>query len=57
MLSVLIVVTGLLLMALKSIVDSEPGLIPLLLIVLGTAWYLLTRTECESTKKKFNLIL
>lgn len=29
-------------------VESEPGLLPLLLVVLGTAWYFITRSRARS---------
>ena len=36
-------VAGLALMAGKIAYDSEPGLVPLLLVVLGVAWLLMAR--------------
>lgn len=36
---ILILVTGILLLIMKVIADSEPGAIPLLLIVSGGGWY------------------
>lgn len=38
-----LVVLGVMLMIMKIIADSEPGAIPLLLILVGTAGYLLAR--------------
>ncbi len=48
MLSVLIIVIGVVLMILKIIADSEPGAIPLLLIVLGIAWYFVARNRMRT---------
>ncbi len=45
MLSVLIVVIGVVLMIIKIVADSEPGAIPLLLIILGIAWYFTVRNQ------------
>ena len=42
-LPVLIFLIGLVLMIGKIYADSEPGAIPLLLIVVGTGWYLIAR--------------
>ena len=44
----LIVVVGVVLMVGKIHVDSEPGGIPLLLILLGTAWHLAGRSRAGS---------
>ena len=38
-----VLVTGLLLMAFKIRTDSEPGAIPLVLVVIGIAWLLAAR--------------
>ncbi len=51
MLSALIVAVGLVLMAGKVHADSEPGAIPILLVVLGTGWYLLARTRTRSRRR------
>jgi hypothetical protein len=48
LLSVLTIVTGVVLMIFKIYADSEPGAIPLLLIVLGIGWYLVTRARIRS---------
>jgi hypothetical protein len=47
-LSVLTFVIGLLLLIYMVSVESEPGAIPLLLVVLGTAWYLVTRARLRA---------
>lgn len=39
----LIVAVGAALMAFKIVEDSEPGAIPLLLVLIGGAWYLTVR--------------
>ena len=44
-LSALTVAVGFVLMAGKIYADSEPGAIPILLVVLGTGWYLLARAR------------
>jgi len=43
LISVLTIVIGILLMLMKIYEDSEPGAIPLLLILLGAGGYLITR--------------
>ncbi|WP_234572394.1 hypothetical protein [Rhodohalobacter sp. 614A] len=48
LLSILIIVLGIALMLIKIVTDSEPGAIPLLLIVLGTAWYFVTRNQMRT---------
>ena len=50
-LSALTVVVGLALMAGKIYADSEPGAIPILLVVLGTGWYLLARTRARPRRR------
>lgn len=47
-LSALTIAIGLVLMIGKIYADSEPGGIPLLLIVLGTGWYFVTRVRTRS---------
>jgi len=42
-LSALVVVAGLVLMAIKIHADSEPGAIPLALVLLGLAWHVVAR--------------
>ncbi len=46
-LAVLAVAAGLVLMAGKIYADSEPGAIPMLLVVLGTGWYLVARVRAR----------
>ena len=45
MLSALTIVIGFVLMSGKIYADSEPGAIPILLVVLGTGWYLVARVR------------
>lgn len=52
LISVLITVIGVSLMAFMVIVEDEPGAIPLLLIVTGTGWYLVTRYRIQSMHKR-----
>lgn len=42
-LSILFIVNGAVMLILMIVIESEPGLIPLLIVVLGIAWNLLTR--------------
>jgi hypothetical protein len=49
-LSILILAVGLVLMVGKIYADSEPGAIPLMLIVLGSAWYLITRVRARARR-------
>lgn len=44
-LSATVVVIGIALMAGKIVFDSEPGLIPVLLVVAGIAWFSIARTR------------
>jgi c-di-AMP phosphodiesterase-like protein len=46
--SLIIIVIGILLMMMKIFEDSEPGAIPLLLIIVGAGWYLKTRARIRS---------
>ena len=48
LLSVLAIAIGLVLMMYKIYADSEPGLIPILLVVLGIGWYFITRARIRS---------
>jgi hypothetical protein len=50
LISVVLIALGGLLMARQMYVDSEPGAIPLLLIVFGVAWYVLTRVRASRHK-------
>ncbi|NOT73573.1 MAG: hypothetical protein HOP08_01505 [Cyclobacteriaceae bacterium] len=45
LLPLLIMIIGVLLMAFKIYADSEPGAIPLLLIIAGAGWYLVARIQ------------
>ena len=50
-LSVLTIVIGVALMIMMIVVEDEPGAIPLLLIVLGTGWFFVTRFLVRSRHK------
>ena len=50
-LSALTVVIGLVLMSGKIYADSEPGAIPILLVLLGTGWYLGARVRARSRQR------
>lgn len=45
---VLTTAMGLVLMIGKMHADSEPGALPILLIVLGVGWYVMTRMQTRS---------
>lgn len=45
--SIIIFVIGAMLMIYMIIVESEPGAIPLLLIVVGTGWYFISRSRTK----------
>jgi hypothetical protein len=49
--SIIIIAIGLALMVMKIYADSEPGAIPLLLVVLGVGWYVITRFRTRSHHK------
>ena len=49
--SVIIIAIGLVLMMRQMYADSEPGAIPLLLVVLGIGWYFITRARIRSHHK------
>jgi hypothetical protein len=51
LLSILTIAIGLVLMVGKIYADSEPGAIPLLLVVLGMVWYFITRARSRSHHK------
>ena len=51
MLSALTVAVGLVLVAGKVYADSEPGAIPILLVVLGAGWYLVVRSRTRSRRR------
>ncbi len=46
-LAIITIAIGLVLVAGKIYADSEPGLIPLLLVVVGTGWYLVARARSQ----------
>jgi hypothetical protein len=48
LLSVLTIVLGAVLLVYMVTVESEPGAIPLLLIVVGIGWYFVTRARARS---------
>jgi c-di-AMP phosphodiesterase-like protein len=50
--SLIIIIIGILLMMMKIFEDSEPGAIPLLLIIVGAGWYLKTRARIRSQQIK-----
>ena len=47
-LSMLILIIGMLLMVFKIYADSEPGALPLLLVIVGAGWYLVTIVRMRS---------
>ncbi len=47
---ILITLTGIVLMTFMIIEEDEPGAIPLLLIVIGTGWYLVIRSGIKSQR-------
>src|ERR671916_271251 len=51
MLSALTIAIGFVLMLGKIYADSEPGAIPILLVVLGMGWYFITRVRSRSHQK------
>lgn len=50
-LSILTIAIGLVLMLVKIYADSEPGAIPLLLVILGIGWYFITQVRSRSQHK------
>ena len=46
--AVLVIIVGFVLMIGKIVADSEPGGIPILLVLLGTGWYFIQRTRSRS---------
>jgi hypothetical protein len=50
-LSALTVAIGFVLMSGKIYADSEPGAIPILLVVLGTGWYIVARARTRSHRR------
>jgi uncharacterized membrane protein len=51
LLSTLMMIVGILLMLLKIYVDSEPGALPLLFIIVGAVGYAITRVQLRSRDK------
>jgi hypothetical protein len=51
LMSVLTVLLGVALLIYMVTVEDEPGAIPLLLIVVGSGWYLITRERFRSREK------
>jgi hypothetical protein len=51
LLSVVTIAIGFVLMMAKIYADSEPGAIPILLVVLGMGWYFITRVRTQSHHK------
>lgn len=47
-LSLVVLAIGLALMAFKIYADSEPGAIPLALVLLSTGWYFVTRRRMRA---------
>ncbi len=50
-LSALTIAIGFVLMMGKIYADSEPGAIPILMVVLGMGWYFITRVRTRSHHK------
>ncbi len=50
-LTAITIAIGLVLMSGKIYADSEPGAIPILLVVIGTGWYLLARARAGSPRR------
>lgn len=50
LISILMIVIGITLMTYMVITEDEPGAIPLLLIISGTGWYLVTRSNMKAKK-------
>ena len=51
LLSALTIAVGFVLMMAKIYADSEPGAIPILLVVLGVGWYFITQVRIQSQQK------
>ena len=51
LLSVLTILIGVALLIYMVTVEDEPGAVPLLLIVVGSGWYLVTRNRFRSREK------
>jgi hypothetical protein len=50
-LSVVVLAIGSVLMARQMYFDDEPGAIPLLLVLIGLTWYLVTRSRIRAHQK------
>lgn len=50
--SVIMIVTGFILLVMMIYTEDEPGAIPLLLLVIGTGWYFLTRFREKNILRK-----
>ncbi|MEX0722507.1 MAG: hypothetical protein WD053_01450 [Gracilimonas sp.] len=48
LLSLLTIFIGLLLVTFMIVVESEPGAVPLVLLLVGTGWYFTTRSRIRS---------
>lgn len=51
LLSMITTAIGVILLTYMIFVEDEPGAIPLLLIVIGTGWYFITRFKIRSQQK------
>lgn len=51
LLSALTIVFGIALLMGMIVIEDEPGAIPLLLIVIGTGWYFITRYRIRSQRR------
>jgi hypothetical protein len=51
LISILIVAFGVVLMTAKMYADSEPGAIPILLVLSGIGWYFIARGGIRSQRK------
>jgi len=49
-LPLVIIVIGLILLVFKIYADSEPGALPLLLLLVGSGWYLFARRQLRGTR-------
>jgi len=51
-LSLLMITLGVFLLAYMILIEDEPGAIPLLMIIIGVCWYLVTKRSLKSQEKK-----
>lgn len=49
--SAIVTVFGAVLMVGKIVVDSEPGAVPLLLVILGAGWFVTNRIRARGSQK------